>query len=133
MTIRALFLAASMAAFLNTSAQADAVTPPSKAELERLDKVDPPIKEDPVGNAIIGGVATGSIKGAVAGAISAARGALVGGAIQQGKEKVKEAISDRDRDGARSSGGDRSNRGGDRPGEYKGRDIDSIERARDTA
>lgn len=71
-------------------------------ERTRLEKVDPPIKPDPVGNALIGGAVSGVFKGVVtgasssigdavktgaaAGALSTGRGALGGGAIQAVKE-----------------------------------------------
>jgi hypothetical protein len=73
-------------------------------ERTRLERVDPPIKPDPVGNAIIGGVVGGVIKGVVtsaassigdavkagaaAGALSTARGAAVGTAAQAAKEDI---------------------------------------------
>ena len=42
------------------------------AEQQRLERVDPPVRPDPLGNALIGGAVTGSMKGAAAGAAAAA-------------------------------------------------------------
>lgn len=73
-------------------------------ERARLDRVDPPIKQDPVGNALIGGAVSGVVKGlatgavsslgdavkagAAAGALSTVRGAAVGSAAQAVKEDI---------------------------------------------
>ena len=59
-------------------------------EQRRLDRVDPPIRPDPLGNALMGGVVTGTIKGAAAGAASAARSAAVGTAVQEAKQGIQE-------------------------------------------
>jgi uncharacterized membrane-anchored protein YitT (DUF2179 family) len=74
-------------------------------ERARLERVDPPIRPDPLGNAIIGGVVSGAFKGAVtagagsisdavkagaaAGALSMSRGAAVGTAVQGAKDAVQ--------------------------------------------
>ena len=57
-------------------------------EQKRLEKVDPPIRPDPVGNALIGGAVTGTMKGAAAGALSTVRGAGVGTAVQAAKDEI---------------------------------------------
>jgi hypothetical protein len=59
------------------------------SEQQRLERVDPPIRPDPVGNALIGGAVTGSMKGAAAGAASAVRGAATGSAIQGIKDDIR--------------------------------------------
>jgi hypothetical protein len=69
--------------------KADRAATAKEAERQRLEKVDPPIRPDPVGNALIGGAVTGSMKGAAAGAVSAIRGAAIGTAVQEAKEKSK--------------------------------------------
>jgi hypothetical protein len=61
---------------------------PSPEEVARVNRVDPPIKPDPLGNALIGGAVTGTMKGAAAGAVAAVRGAAVGQAIQAAKDKL---------------------------------------------
>lgn len=55
-------------------------------EFNRLERVDPPIRPDPIGNALIGGAVTGSMGGAAAGAASAVRGAAVGTAVEGAKQ-----------------------------------------------
>jgi len=68
----------------------------NKAEREkaqenaRLERVDPPIRPDPLGNALIGGAVTGTMKGAAAGAVSAARGGAIGSTVQATKDSIKE-------------------------------------------
>lgn len=58
-----------------------------QVEIERLKKVDPPIKPDPLGNALVGGALTGAITGS-----AAAAGATVVGrtAVQAGANKIKD-------------------------------------------
>lgn len=68
-------------------------------EVKRLERVDPPIKPDPVGNALIGGAVTGSMKGAAAGAASALRGAAVGTTVQEVKQSVAERKAENQRTG----------------------------------
>jgi hypothetical protein len=62
---------------------------PSPEEIARVNRVDPPIKPDPLGNALIGGAVTGTMKGAAAGALSIVNGTAVGQAIQSAKDAVK--------------------------------------------
>jgi predicted Rossmann-fold nucleotide-binding protein len=69
--------------------RADRVDTAREAERQRLERVDPPIHPDPLGNALIGGGVTGVMKGAAAGAASAIRGAAIGTAVQQAKERAK--------------------------------------------
>lgn len=64
-------------------------------ERARLEKIDPPLKDDVLGNAIVGGAASGAYKGvaqgAAAGAAAAATGTasriVTGGAGQAYKER----------------------------------------------
>jgi hypothetical protein len=70
-------------------------------ELRRLDRVDPPIRPDPLGNALMGGVVTGTLKGAAAGAASAARGV----AISSGVQATRESIDARREENVRSGRG----------------------------
>lgn len=60
-------------------------------EQNRLERVDPPIRPDPVGNALIGGAVTGTMKGAAAGAASAVRGAAVGSTVQEVKQDIQKS------------------------------------------
>ena len=60
-------------------------------EQTRLERVDPPIRPDPVGNALIGGAVTGTIKGAAAGAVSAGRGAAAGSTAQAVKQDIQKS------------------------------------------
>lgn len=55
------------------------------AENERLKEYDKPIYPDPLGNALIGGAATGALKGVPAAVGAAARGGAVGTAIEGAK------------------------------------------------
>lgn len=59
-------------------------------ESERLQRVDPPVREDPIGNALIGGAVTGTMKGAAAGAVSAVKGGAVGSAVQGARQGIEE-------------------------------------------
>lgn len=60
------------------------------AEDKRLREYDKPVREDPIGNALIGGAVTGVLKGgAAAGAQSAVKGAATGTATQRAKEATK--------------------------------------------
>lgn len=77
-------------------------------ERARLERVDPPIRPDPVGNALIGGAVSGVVKGVVtgtassvgdaikagaaAGALTTGRSALAGGAIQAVKENKQQNL-----------------------------------------
>lgn len=60
-------------------------------ELRRLEKVDPPIKEDIVGNALVGGAVTGTLRGAAAGAAAAVRSGALTGTAQAVREDAKKA------------------------------------------
>jgi hypothetical protein len=60
-------------------------------EQKRLERVDLPIRPDPVGNALIGGVVTGTIKGAAAGTVSSIRGAVVGSTVQNVIEDIQKS------------------------------------------
>lgn len=69
----------------------------AESEQERVEKADPPIKSDPLGNALIGGLVggiAGGIKGGVGGAATGAagatvRGAVTGTAIEKAKDWLK--------------------------------------------
>jgi hypothetical protein len=61
-----------------------------KAEEERLTRIDPPVRPDPVGNALIGGAVSGAISGPVAGVATFVRQAVTGSAIELGREKMKQ-------------------------------------------
>ncbi|MCB9812079.1 hypothetical protein H6778_00255 [Candidatus Nomurabacteria bacterium] len=65
----------------------------TQSEMRRLEQVDPPIRPDPVGNAIIGGVVAGTVKGSAA-AVGAEVVKKVGTAI--GIEHGKDLYKDRD-------------------------------------
>ena len=80
-------------------------------EQTRLEKVDPPIRPDPVGNALIGGVVTGTMKGAVAGAATAARGAGGGTAVQAAKQDIKKSKAENQQTGRGSNSDPRYNPG----------------------
>ncbi|MBR1147503.1 hypothetical protein [Bradyrhizobium sp. AUGA SZCCT0431] len=58
-------------------------------EQQRLERVDPPIRPDPIGNALIGGAVTGTIRGATAGAVSTLRSGAVGTAVQSAKDGIE--------------------------------------------
>jgi len=58
-------------------------------ESARTEKLDRPVRTDPIGNSIIGGGATGMVRGAAAGVVTAARGAAVGTAAQSAKDAAK--------------------------------------------
>lgn len=58
-------------------------------EDERIRRADPPIKEDPIGNALIGGGVTAVLKGTGAGAVSAVRGAGIGSTVQSAKDGME--------------------------------------------
>lgn len=94
-------------------------------ERARLDRVDPPIKKDPLGNALIGGGVSGLIRGvtagaassvgdavkagAAAGALSTARSAAAGGAAQTLKEDITRNKEQNLRSGRGSSNDPRYN------------------------
>lgn len=80
-------------------------------EDRRLQKVDPPIKPDPLGNAIMGGVVTGAMRGAAAGAVSTVRGAAVGGALQEGKQIIERRRTENQKSGRGGSDDPRYNPG----------------------
>jgi hypothetical protein len=64
----------------------------SAEERARVQKVDPPIHPDPVGNGLLGGAAGGLVGGGLAGAAAgAARSATVGTVIQAGVNALKGA------------------------------------------
>lgn len=59
------------------------------AERQRLDRVDPPIQKDPLGNALIGAGVTGLVTGSAAAATRAiVTGTATGAAIQAAKDAV---------------------------------------------
>lgn len=58
-------------------------------EIERLERVDPPVRPDPLGNALIGGGVTGTMKGAAAGAASAVRSGAIGATVQGTKDSIE--------------------------------------------
>jgi hypothetical protein len=60
------------------------------AERQRLDRVDPPIQKDPLGNAIIGAGITGLVTGSAAAAARAmVTGTVTGAAIQAAKDAMR--------------------------------------------
>jgi hypothetical protein len=60
------------------------------AERQRLERIDPPIKKDPLGNALIGGGVTGIVRGSAAAAARAVvTGTAAGAAIQKGQEAMR--------------------------------------------
>lgn len=59
-------------------------------ERQRLERIDPPIQSDPLGNALIGGAVTGTMRGAAAGAASALRSATLGSAVQEIRRNADE-------------------------------------------
>lgn len=76
-------------------------------ENQRLERVDPPIRPDPVGNALIGGAVTGTMRGAAAGAASAARSGAIGGTVQE----IRRGQTDNQRTGRGGSSDPRYNPG----------------------
>lgn len=82
-------------------------------ENARLEKVDPPIRPDPIGNALIGGAVTGTMKGAAAGAVSAVRGGAIGSTIQEAKSSIEKNKADNNETG----------RGGDKDPRYDPRSL----------
>ena len=80
-------------------------------EQTRLEKVDSPIRPDPVGNALIGGAVTGTMKGAAAGAVSATRGAGVGTAVQAAKQDIQKSKAENQQTGRGSNSDPRYNPG----------------------
>ena len=67
--------------------RADRAETARQAEYQRLERVDPPIRPDPVGNALIGG----GVSGAMTGSVGAAAGAFGRGtAIGAGVEAVRQ-------------------------------------------
>ncbi len=103
--ITPIFVAAAHAQVAGAGANFNKAEQAQIQERARLERVDPPIRPDPLGNAIIGGAASGAFKGTVtagarsisdavkagaaAGALSTARGAAVGTAVQGAKDAVK--------------------------------------------
>src|SRR5262245_40510025 len=70
--------------------KADRANTAKEAERQRLQRVDPPIQKDPLGNALIGGGITGVLKGSfAAGAAAAARGTAVRQTLQTIREKMR--------------------------------------------
>jgi hypothetical protein len=59
-------------------------------EHQRLERVDPPVRPDPIGNALIGAGVTTVLRGTTAGAVSAVRGGALGTAIQEGRESIRQ-------------------------------------------
>jgi hypothetical protein len=57
-------------------------------ERQRLEKIDPPIQKDPLGDAIIGGGVTGIVRGSVG---AAARAIVTGTAAGAAMQKAREA------------------------------------------
>jgi hypothetical protein len=58
------------------------------AERQRLERIDPPIRKDPLGNALIGAGAAGLVRGS---ATAAGRAIITGTAVGAALQKVKEA------------------------------------------
>jgi hypothetical protein len=59
------------------------------AERQRLERIDPPIQKDPLGNALIGGGVTGLVRGSAA---AAARAVINGTAVRAAIQKRQEAM-----------------------------------------
>jgi hypothetical protein len=67
--------------------KADRETAARLVERQRLEKIDPPIEKDPLGNAIIGGSLTGIVRGSVGATANAiVTGTAAGAAMQQARE-----------------------------------------------
>ena len=58
-----------------------------EAENQRLQRVDPPIKKDPLGNALIGGGVSGALRGAAAGVSSVFTGTATGAASNEVRDR----------------------------------------------
>ncbi|BEP54501.1 hypothetical protein GmRootV118_17450 [Variovorax sp. V118] len=56
-------------------------------EVRRLEKYDKPLRDDPIGNALTGGAATGLVRGAAAGAVGTASRAATGTASSEYKRR----------------------------------------------
>ncbi|QOF76099.1 hypothetical protein [Variovorax sp. 38R] len=56
-------------------------------EVRRLEKYDKPLRDDPIGNALTGGAATGLVRGAAAGAAGTASRAATGTASSEYKRR----------------------------------------------
>ncbi len=83
----AIFQNTTFAGCANCGAEFNQAERAKMQELNRLERVDPPVRPDPIGNALIGGGVTSAMKGVGAGAVSAIRGAAIGTAVQGTKEK----------------------------------------------
>lgn len=59
------------------------------AELQRLARVDPPIRPDPLGNALLGSPVHGVVRGAAAGVTSIFTGTATGAAFQRARGAAK--------------------------------------------
>lgn len=67
--------------------KADRAATARQAEIQRLERVDPPVRPDPVGNALIGGGVSGVMRGSVGAAAGAfGRGAAIGTAAESAKQ-----------------------------------------------
>lgn len=70
--------------------KADRAEVEKQKKIEQIEKNDPPLKNDPVGNALIGG-AVGGATGGISGAAGATvRGATAATTVEVVKEKVKD-------------------------------------------
>jgi len=59
-------------------------------ERQRLERIDPPIQKDPLGNGLIGGGVIGIVRGSAAAAAQAVvTSTLMGAAIQKGREAMR--------------------------------------------
>lgn len=67
--------------------KADRRTTARIAEDQRLQRVDPPIKKDPLGNALIGGGVSGALRGAAAGVSSVFTGTATGAATNEVRDR----------------------------------------------
>jgi hypothetical protein len=69
--------------------KADRAATARLAERQRLDRVDPPVQKDPLGNALIGAGITGVVTGSAAAAARAVvTGTVTGAAIQGAKDAM---------------------------------------------
>jgi hypothetical protein len=66
---------------------------------QRTDRPEPGLQPDPIGNAIIGGAVTGTLRGAAAGAISTLRGGAIGAAGQALREDIDRSRLDNQQSG----------------------------------
>ena len=81
---------------INASAQGAGANPDfnkaerkKMAEEKRLETIDKPLRNDPIGNALTGGVVTGAAKGAAAGAAAVIKGAATATTVEKIKEENK--------------------------------------------